>query len=246
VTASFARTVDVVLTADALVPARLGGATALVIDVLRASTTITTALAHGAAGIIAVADVDDARGRATALGPAALLAGERGGDAPPGFDLGNSPLEFTRDRVAGRLIVMTTSNGTRALAAARHAAAVGVAAFVNASAAVSWAVRQDRDVVLICSGELGRPSLEDQACAGWLAGLLEKEGATLTPAAAEARTLAADYASDPGRLAADAPHARALIAKGRADDVAACLTLDVFALVPVRSADVDKLVLASP
>ena len=245
-TASFARAVDVVLTADALVPACLPSATALVIDVLRASSTITTALAHGAAGIIAVADVEEARQRAAALGRGALLAGERGGDAPPGFDLGNSPLEFTRDRVADRLIVMTTSNGTRAFAAARNAAAVGVAAFVNASAAASWAAQQGRDVVLICSGELGHPSLEDHACAGWLGGLLEKEGATLTPAAAEARALAADYASDLGRLAVDAPHARGLIAKGRADDVAACLTLDVFAVVAARGADVDKLVLASP
>ena len=245
-TASTARTVDVVLTADAVVAERLGNATAIVIDVLRASSTMTTALAHGAACVIPVADLDDARHRAAALGASVLLAGERGSDPPPGFDLGNSPLEFTRDRVAARTIVMTTSNGTRALTAAREAAALGVAAFVNASAAAAWVERQNRDVVLICSGELGRPSLEDQVCAGWLAGLLEKGGALLTPAAAEARALAAGYAGDLGRLAADAPHARGLIAKGRADDVAACLTLDVFPVVPVRGVDVDKLVLASP
>ena len=240
------RTVDVVLTADAVVAERLTTAAALVIDVLRASSTMTTALAHGAACIIPVEHLDDARRRAAALGPAAVLAGERGGDPPPGFDLGNSPLEFTHDRVAGRTIVMTTSNGTRALAAARKAAAVGVAAFVNARAAAAWAERQDRDVVLVCSGELGRPSLEDHACAGWLAGLLEAGGATLTVAAGEARLLATRYAGDVGRLAADAPHARGLIEKGRADDVAACLTLDVFTVVPVRSANVDKLVSASP
>jgi len=246
VSAFTARTVDVVLTADAVVAECLGSATAIVIDVLRASSTMTTALAHGAACVIPVADLDEARQRAAALGASVLLAGERGGDPPPGFDLGNSPLEFTADRVAGRTIVMTTSNGTRALAAARGAAALGVAAFVNAGTAAAWAERRQRDVVLVCAGELGRPSLEDQVCAGWLAGLLEKGGAMLTPAAAEARALAAGYASDPGRLAAEAPHARELIAKGRADDVAACLRLDVFAVVPIRGGDVDKLVLASP
>src|SRR3954468_14884459 len=160
--------VDVVLTAGDVVAAQLAGATALVIDVLRASTTIVTALGNGAACVIPVESVEDARVRKAALGPDALLAGERHSDPPEGFDLGNSPLEFTPDRVRGRAIVMTTSNGTRALTAARAAAAVGVAALVNAGAAAAWALAEGRDVVLVCSGELGAPSLEDETCAGVL------------------------------------------------------------------------------
>ena len=116
--------IDVLRTADGAVPARLAGATALVIDVLRASTTIVTALGNGAACVMPIEHVDDARACKTALGPDAILAGERDGDPPDGFDLGNSPLEFTPARVRGRSIILTTSNGTRALVAAREAAAV--------------------------------------------------------------------------------------------------------------------------
>ena len=237
-------TIDVVLTADRVVADRLAGATALVIDVLRASTTMITALGHGAACILPVGDLDEARRRAADLGHGALLAGERGGDAPPGFDLGNSPLEFTRERVAGRTIVMTTSNGTRALAAARGAAAVGVAALVNAAAATAWAQGHGGDIVLICSGELGQPSLEDSVCAGLLAGRLARAlpDAVLTPAAEEARALAEGYAKDVSRLAQDAPHARSLERKGRAQDLAVCLALDASAVVPTRLPGVDKLV----
>ena len=236
------RSVDVVLTAGDVVSARLAGVTALVIDVLRASTTIITALGHGAAAVIPVESVEEARERARALGREAVLAGERNSDPPPGFDLGNSPLEFTSDRVAGRTIVMTTSNGTRALVAARGAGAVAVAAFVNAEAAAAWAQARGGDVVIICAGELGAPSLEDHACAGVLAARLAAGGAVLTTRAAAARDLADTYGADIARLGQDAPHARGLAAKGRGDDIAFCLTLDTTRMVPVLARGVDKLV----
>ena len=130
--------VDVAPTPAALAPTALPGASALVIDVLRASTCIVTALANGCEGIVPVASPEEARRRAATL-EKSLIAGERRGEPLEGFDLGNSPLEFTRGRVGGRTIVMTTSNGTRALVAARPAAAVGVAAFINHAAAVAWA-----------------------------------------------------------------------------------------------------------
>lgn len=236
------RTVDVVLTAGDVVPGRLAGATALVIDVLRASTTIITALANGAAAVIPVESVEEARERAGALGRDAVLAGERHSDPPPGFDLGNSPLEFTPDRVRGRTVVMTTSNGTRALVAARGAGAVAVAALVNAGAAAAWAGERGGDVVIVCAGELGAPSLEDRVCAGVIAARLAAGGAGLTREAAAARALADTYGEDLARLGHDAPHARGLVAKGRGDDVAFCLALDTATLVPVLTSGVDKLV----
>lgn len=236
--------IDVVLTADGVVPARLAGATALVIDVLRASTTIITALGNGAACVVPVETVEEARARKAALGAGAILAGERDGDPPAGFDLGNSPLEFTAARVGGRTIVLTTSNGTRALTAARTAAAVGVAAFVNVAAAAAWAGSRDGDVVLVCSGSLGAPSLEDQVCAGVLVARLAADtpAATLTPAADEAQALGRRYAKDLERLARDAPHARGLARKGHAADIGVCLALDTSPVVPVLVPGVDKLV----
>jgi 2-phosphosulfolactate phosphatase len=235
--------VDVALTPAALPAARLAGTAALVVDVLRASTTMVTALAHGCRAMLPVAEVEEARRRAREL-PGALLAGERGGDPPAGFDLGNSPLEFTSERVGGRTIVFTTSNGTRALLAARPATAVAVAGFVNLTAAAGWALGQRRDLVVICAGELGARSVEDETCAGLLMDrvLSVEPGAVASPAAAEAAGAARAYAKDLARLARDAPHARLLAAHGRAPDVTACLTLDTFTVVPIYRADIDKVV----
>lgn len=234
---------DLALTPAALPAATLAGATALVIDVLRASTTMVTALAHGCRAVLPVAEVEEARRRAREV-PGALLAGERGGDPPAGFDLGNSPLEFTSERVGGRTIVFTTSNGTRALLATRPATAVAVAGFVNLAAAAGWAVGQGRDVVVVCAGELGARSVEDETCAGLLVDqvLSRQREAVATPGAAEAAGAARAYAKDLARLARDAPHARHLAAHGRGPDVAACLTLDAFTMVPVYRADIDKVV----
>ena len=234
---------DVALTPAALRAAMLAGASALVIDVLRASTTIITALAHGCRAVLPVAEVEEARRRAREV-PGALLAGERGGDPPAGFDLGNSPLEFTSERVGGRTIVFTTSNGTRALLAARPATAVAVAGFVNLAAAADWAVGQGRDLVVVCAGELGVRSVEDETCAGLLVDrvLSRQPEALATPGASEAAGAARAYAKDLARLAQDAPHARHLTAQGRGPDVAACLTLDALTMVPVYRADVDKVV----
>src|SRR5204863_3922750 len=127
-----------------------------------------TALGNGCAGLVPVAEPAEALARARALGEGTLLAGERKGETIPGFHLGNSPLEVTRERVDGRTVVFTTSNGTRALLAASGAPAVGVAGFVNLSAAAAWALASGRDVTVLCAGERGRVSLEDKVCAGLL------------------------------------------------------------------------------
>jgi 2-phosphosulfolactate phosphatase len=233
---------DVVLTADAVAPGQLGGATVLVVDVLRASTTIIAALSAGCAAVTPVADAGEARRRAGAAG--ALLAGERRGEPIVGFDLGNSPLEYRAERVRGRSVVMTTSNGTRALLAAREARAVGVAALVNLSAAAGWAAAAGRDVIVLCAGERGRRSLEDHVCAGLLVERVRAAVPAAAPSAAALEALAEGrrYAGDVARLAADSAWARHLAASGRGADVAACLLLDTTALVPRYLASVDKIV----
>jgi len=237
--------VDVAVTPDGLDRAAVAACTVLVIDVLRASTCIVTALANGCAGIVPVATPEEARARMAGL-PDALVAGERRGEPLEGFDLGNSPLEFTAARVGGRAVIMTTSNGTRALLAARGAAAIGVAAFVNLGAAAAWALGARRDVLLLCSGERGARSLEDHVCAGLIAErlLAGEPGARATPAAEEAAAAARSYGKDVGRLARDSSWARHLAARGRAADVAACLTLDTASIVPVYRPDIDKVVAA--
>ncbi|HEX3179163.1 MAG TPA: 2-phosphosulfolactate phosphatase [Methylomirabilota bacterium] len=235
--------IDVAATPDGLDAAAVASRTVLVIDVLRASTCIVTALANGCEAIVPVSAPDEARRRAAAV-PGALIAGERRGEPLAGFDLGNSPLEFTRGRVGGRTVVMTTSNGTRALVTARPAAAVAVAAFINHGAAATWALGQGRDVLLLCAGERGARSLEDYVCAGMLVERLAAADPSTTSSdeAERAAGAARPYAKDVGRLAHDSSWARHLTAVGRGRDVAACLALDARALVPVYLRDVDKIV----
>lgn len=237
-----------VATAEALGAARVHRRTVLVVDVLRASTTIIAALANGCRGLIPVADAEGARRRARGLPPGTyLLAGERRGEPIAGFDLGNSPLEFVAARVAGMTIVLSTSNGTRALLAARGAAAVGVAALVNLGAAAAWAVTWGRDVTVACAGERGAISLEDIVGAGLLAERVTREApsTTPTPAARAAIRTAAAYGQDVGRLAEASPWARHLARRGRAADVGACLRLDTTTLVPEYQPEIDT-VLSGP
>ena len=232
-------------TAEAVVPADLGGMTALVIDVLRASTTIITALANGCLAIVPVADPRDARRRAGERGgEGVLVAGERRGEPIPGFDLSNSPLEFRTAQVRGKTVFFTTSNGTRALLAARAAAAIGVAALVNVTAAAAWAAGGGRDVAILCAGSRGARSLEDWACAGLAVDrmLAAVPTALLSEAARDALNTGRSYLADVGRLKRDAPWARRLIAAGRAADVDACLRLDTTTLVPRYVPNVDKIV----
>ena len=145
------------------------GGIAVVIDVLRASTTIITALAHGASRVRPVLTIEQARVEAAALG--ALLGGERGGLKIEGFDLGNSPREYARDRVGGRPIVITTTNGTAAVNACAGAAEVLIGAIVNRSAvaAAAHALALEHggcDVHLVCAGTEGAVTEEDLLAAG--------------------------------------------------------------------------------
>ena len=166
----------------------------------------------------------------------------------PGFHLGNSPLEMTAARVRGQTLVFTTSNGTRALLACRAAAAVGVAGFVNVTAAARWAAAGERDVTIVCSGERGARSLEDHVCAGRLVnGIVpHAPGATLTEAARAAAAEAQSYGADVRRLGEDSTWARHLRRSGRGGDVSACLSLDTSSLVPVCLPGVDKIVAGHP
>lgn len=162
---------DVFLTPLGLAPGDLAGRPVLVVDVLRATTTMCAALHAGARAVVPVAEPEDARRLAQDLGPDAVLAGERGAVRIPGFQLGNSPLEMTPDAVAGRTVVMCTTNGTRALLAVHGAAAAWPAAAANLTAAgtaarAAW--ERDRDLAIVCAGRAGQPGLDDTYAAGQL------------------------------------------------------------------------------
>jgi 2-phosphosulfolactate phosphatase len=226
--------IDVALTLEEVRGISLAGVTAIVLDVVRASTTIVAALAGGARAVVPVATPDEARAfdRQEAAGPV-LVGGERGGAPPPGFDHGNSPAEYTAERVQGRTVVFTTTNGTRALLALAGARRVAVAGFVNAAAAARWAAAEPGDVLLVCAGERGRFCLEDAVCAGLLVSRLAPSGRPLSDAARAARVLWERYGADLDAMLVDAAWAQVLVGQGRGTDLPLCVALDVHGVVPV-------------
>lgn len=167
------REVQVYLLPQLVPPGRLAGGITVVIDILRASTTIVHALAAGCTSVRPCGEIEEAQALAGSMRVGrALLAGERGGQKLPGFDLGNSPSEFTPRLCKGCTLVLTTSNGTRALLRAAEAARCLVAAFVNYSA-ICEQLRQDvRPVHILCAGTEGEVSLEDTLLAGALVDFL--------------------------------------------------------------------------
>ncbi|MBI1902134.1 MAG: 2-phosphosulfolactate phosphatase [Planctomycetia bacterium] len=150
-------------------PEELAGAMVVVIDVLRASTTIAHALAAGAKEMIPCLEVDEARAVAKKLprGPC-VLAGERGGLAIEGFDLGNSPQDFTPETVGGKTVIFTTTNGTAALKRARPAGRVLLGSFVVLNALAAEIAAQALSTHLLCAGTNGAVTLEDALLAGAL------------------------------------------------------------------------------
>ena len=202
-------------------------ATAVIIDVLRATSTLTRALANGAARVIEAATVDEA----IVLGqrhPGSLLCGEREGRIIPGFDLGNSPFEYTNERVAGKTLVFASTNGSQALRLAAGRTRI-LAAFVNLSAVVER-LRGAPEIVIVCSGKLGEPSIEDTACAGLLVRRLRDHGGE--PVGAEAALAERDALPNEAAIrevVEGSEHGRYLWSLGAefASDVAWCASLDV-------------------
>jgi 2-phosphosulfolactate phosphatase len=149
-------------------PGSLAGRTAVVIDVIRATSVIVEALANGARAIYPTLVPSDAVALAGTLGrDDTLLCGERKGLKVEGFDLGNSPREFQADVVSGRRLVMSTTNGTRAFLAAASAGRVYAASLLNLSA-VAARVANDAGLAVICAGKDGRFGLDDVVCGGLL------------------------------------------------------------------------------
>lgn len=207
---------------------------AIVIDVLRWSTVVVTALENGAEWVEAYATPEEVLQRAAALGRhTVLLGGERGNVALPGFDVGNSPLEYGYERVHGRAVLTTTTNGTQGLVAARAATTVLVAAFVNLPAVVTMAARElddGRPLALIACGQAGEVAEEDVACAGAIATAL---GANVMDGTTEQ---ACGTWSRAGRDAAavmrTAPHAATLRAAGFDKDLRHAASVGSLGTVP--------------
>lgn len=219
----------------------------VVFDVLRATSSMVTALANGAREIIPVCEIAEAVALRSAR-PDLLLAGERDGvrilrqlTGGVDFDLGNSPREFTRERVGGRSIVMTTTNGTRALQACRGARRVLVGGFLNLGAVANWLVRERvADLLIVCSGTHEEASYEDVLGAGALCDAVWEHfsGGRVADSAQVAREIFRQGSGDLLTAVQRARNARRLLALPELrEDVAVCLQRDTANVLAELTAD---------
>jgi 2-phosphosulfolactate phosphatase len=214
---------------------------AIAIDVLRATTTIATALAAGADSVQAFCTIDELMA-ASAAWPAdrRIRIGERGGKTVEGCDLGNSPLDCTTDRVAGKRLFMSTTNGTRALQKIQKTPIVLAAALVNRRAIVDFLLdRQPATLWMTASGWEGSFSLEDTVCAGAIiSGLLEKLDRDSdwfgNDEAVAALALYEQWRDQLLQLFYQASHGQRLLRLGLTDDLAYCASQDQLDIVPIQ------------
>lgn len=231
--------IDVLYGVQQLTPQDVQGRVVAVIDVLRASTTIAVALANGARAVIPFESSEAAITRSKQLERGAwLLAGERRMLRMEGFDLGNSPAEYTAEAVEGKTVLLATTNGTRALLAVQGARDVVVASYVNLAGVSSMlraALRGGADISIICAGQERQFSLEDAACAGRYVGNISKRlsDVELNDAALAATLIDRKYGDNLMRLFNTAAHGRALAAAGFGADLAASAAVDSFPVIPI-------------
>lgn len=216
--------------------AALVDATVVVIDVLRSTTTIVEALANGARGIYPTVSTEDAVKLAQSLGREdTLLCGERKGEKVGGFDLGNSPAEFTSQAVGGKRLVLSTTNGTRAFSLAHESARVLACAFTNLSAVVDE-IADVEELVVLCAGREGRFSMADALCAGHLISRVLREAKAdheLNDAAIAAKALASRKPTK--RFLSETAGGKALIEIGLESDLDLCAEVDRHDLVAAMS-----------
>jgi len=211
----------------------------VIIDVLRASSAICTAFENGAISIIPVAEISEAK---EFKKKGYLVAAERDGYVLDFADFGNSPFNFTRDKVEGKTIVYSTTNGTRIIDLASSSYMTVIGTFINISSLTDWLMKQDRDVILFCAGWKDRFSLEDTICAGAIANiLLESSSFTTICDSVHASTDLWQIAShNPLLYIEKAAQRSRLRDKGLDDCIEYCMTFDLTRSLPVIQDNVLK------
>jgi len=222
------------------------GRTAVIVDVLRASSTICAAFANGAKDLIPVEDMAAAGRILSNLDDDICVSGgERDGLKFDSFQLGNSPLEYTRDVVSGKTVVLKTTNGTNAIMASRSAETLLIGSFNNAAAVANF-VQDADELSIVCAGWRGVASFEDCLFAGFLAEQLRqiKEDISFDDGASLSMN---SYLQNKNRLSEsilECDHGKRLIDLGFEEDVTYCSNLDLVDIIPVYKGD--RIVTESP
>jgi 2-phosphosulfolactate phosphatase len=231
--------VDLIFCASLLDELQMRDKNVVVIDVLRSSTTIATALRNGAREIIPVDSIEKAvKVSGSLFGDVTLRGGERNGKMIHGFNLGNSPSEYSESVIKGKSIILCTTNGSVALVRSRHARHLVVGAFINITAVVEFMRALGEDVILVCAGRplaVGGFSLEDTVCAGMMIARLERRGdgdILLSDPAIAARSMYKSHGSSIKKMLKLSEHGRHLQKIGFGPDLDLCGEIDSVPILP--------------
>ena len=204
----------------------------VIVDIFRATTSICYGIDNGAEAIIPVAEVEECLAYRD-KGFNYLLAAERDGEVVDGFDFGNSPFSYTKEKVEGKTVVLTTTNGTQALHLSRSAKKIVIGSFLNLTALSHWLIMQNESVLLVCAGWKNNFNLEDTIFAGAVIDQLKGNSFKLDDPAIAANDLYQLAKDDlPGYLAKTS-HSERLKKLGIEKDIAFCLNVDITTSIPV-------------
>lgn len=207
------------------------GKQVIIIDVLRATSVITTALANGAREVIAVREIDEALALRE---EGCVMGGERKALKIEGFDLSNSPLEYTREAIGGKRIIMTTTNGTNAISRSTSAEKIMIGCMLNGRAVARHIAESGKDTVIACAGTKGKFSIDDFVCAGkMLYDLKEICDADMDDMCSAAYIAYKDHKENVLDYVKHAAHYKYLLSIGLQDDIEYCFKEDTTDIVPV-------------
>lgn len=204
----------------------------VIIDIFRATSSICYGIENGAEAIIPVSEVEECAAYREKGGDY-LLAAERNGEVVAGFDFGNSPFSYTAEKVAGKTIVLTTTNGTHALHLSRSAKQVLIGSFLNITSLCNYLRGLEGNILLVCAGWQNNFNLEDTLFAGAVIELLKESGYTLDDPAIAANDLFQIGRNDISQYLSKTSHGERLRKLGIEKDIAFCLQIDLTTAIPV-------------
>ena len=224
------KTIEVCLSPELIHHHNLESKIVVVVDIFRATSCIVTGLANGVSAIRPVAEVEECK----TLGEQGYMtAGERGGIKVPEFDMGNSPFEYQSEKVKGKKIAISTTNGSQAIVKSAGAEEILIGAFLNLEAVSNHILQSKNDVIIHCSGWKGKVNLEDTLFAGALIDQCAEEMQALEDAALLAHQLYVGNHENLFGLARQSSHAERLAGFGIEKDLEFCMTVDEYSVLPV-------------
>ena len=224
------KNLDVCLSPELIHLYDLSGKIVVVVDILRATSCMTTGLACGVTSIRPVATLEEC---SDLKAEGYFTAAERGGQKVASFDIGNSPFSYMEDRFKGKKIAVTTTNGTLSITKSKSADEVLIGSFLNLSAVAKYLKTQDQDVIILCAGWQGRVNLEDTLFAGALVEKLESTYTIACDAAQAALVLYKAAESDLDNVLSASSHVQRLRKFNIEKDITFCLTIDEYDVIPV-------------